>query len=110
MNFVSFKMRGQCSDDWRRRVDNKAVAGAVGGERLTGIVRRRIAGDDLDAVAAIGQQRGIKGVELLRDAVLEQPPVVVVVGAEVNGVDQIVAVVVVRGPADRDRALVSKAR
>ena len=86
MNFVAFEMRGQPSDHWRRGVDDKAVADAVGGERLAGIMRRRIAGDDLDPVAAVGQQRGVEGVELFGDIVFEQPPVGVVVGTKVDGV------------------------
>ena len=53
-------------------------------------------------VAAVGNQRGVEAVGFVGDFVLEQAPDGFAVAAQIERVDQVVAVVIVRGPADGD--------
>ena len=84
----------------RRGVDLEAVADLFAGERVAGGVGGRVRGDDLEPVAAIGNQRGVEAVGLVGDLVLEQAPDCFAVAAQIEGVDEVIAIVVVRSPAD----------
>ena len=53
-------------DNGRRGVDDELVADSIAGEGIAGIVRGRVAGDDLDAVGAVGKAGGVKGVDSAR--------------------------------------------
>ena len=61
-------------------------------------IGRRIACDNFQIVGAIGHGSGIPGIKLLVEIVFEQQPVALVFSAEVDGVLQIVVVVVVGRP------------
>ncbi len=89
-------------DDGRCGVHFEALADLFAGERFSGSVRGRIGGDDLDLVAAVGNQRGIKTVRLVGHLFFEQPPDALAVSAQEERVGEVIAVVVVRRPADCD--------
>ena len=80
----------------------EAVADLFAGERIAGRVRRRVRGNHLDPVAAVGNQRGVEAVGLIGDFVLQQPPHGLAVAAQVEGIDQVIAIVIVRRPANGD--------
>ena len=86
----------------RRGVHLEAFAFFCAGQRVAGRVRGRVGGDNLYLVAAVGNQRGVEAVGLVGDLILEQTPDFFAVAAQVERIDQVVAVVVVRGPADGD--------
>src|SRR5436305_3149966 len=62
-------------------------------------MRWGIGGDYSHRVSTIGQQTRVPRIELVGNVVLQQLPVVFVVTAVVNRVDEIVVIIVVRGPA-----------
>ena len=68
----------------RRRIHLEALADLFAGERVAGRVRGRVGGDDLDLVAAVGNQRGVEAVGLVGDLVLEQPPDGFAVSAQIE--------------------------
>ena len=69
-------------------------------------MRRRVGGHYLDLVAAVGNLRRVKAVSLVGDLILEQPPYVLPVSAQIEGKGQVVAIVVVRRPAHSNRGAV----
>src|ERR1700678_677679 len=66
-------------------------------------MRGGIAGNDPDAITAIGNPDGIEGIEMLGYALPEEAPVLLSVPANVDVKDQVVAIVVMRRPAHRHR-------
>ena len=92
----------ESGDHWRRSVDFEAVADFVAGERVSGCVRGRVGSDHFDLVAAVGDLRRVKAEGLVGDLILEQSPDGLVVAAKVERVGQVVAVIVVGGPAGGD--------
>ena len=67
-----------------------------------GAVRGRVGCDDLNAITAVGNECGVEAVGFVGDVVFEQVPIVFAVAAEIERVDEVVAVFIVRGPANGD--------
>ena len=63
-------------------------------------MRRRVGRNDFDAIAAVGDERGVEAVGLVGDVVFKQVPIVFAVAAEIERIDEVVAVFIVGGPAN----------
>jgi hypothetical protein len=57
----------------------------LGGERVGGGVRGSIGGDELDAIAAVGDEGGVEAVGLLSEVVFEKTPALFAVAAAGKG-------------------------
>ena len=90
----------KAADCRRSGIDLEPLAFFFGGERFGGSVRGRVGGDKLDAITAVGDECGVEAVSLFGELVLEQTPALFAVTLQVEGELEVVAVVVVRGPAD----------
>src|SRR5208337_986032 len=70
-------------------------------------MRRRIGGDDLHRVAAVRQKAGVERVVAIGEVILQQQPARFAVAPVVNGVDQLVVIIVMRRPPYADRVAVA---
>src|SRR6202008_1030240 len=65
-------------------------------------MRGRIGGDDFHGISTIRQQAGVEGVGFVGDVVFEQQPTRFSVAAVVDGIDELILVLVVSGPLHSD--------
>src|SRR5208337_703910 len=97
----------QVLDDRSSGIDLEAGADALGIEGFSRRMRGRIGGDDLHRVPAVRQKTGVERIVAIGEVVLQQQPARFAVAAVVNGVDELVVVVVMGRPADADRVAVA---
>ena len=65
-------------------------------------MRRGIGRDDLHGVAAVGKQAGVEGIGFVGQIVFQQKPARFSVAAVVDGIDELIVVLVVRIPFHAD--------
>src|SRR6266853_1085466 len=70
-------------------------------------MRRRVGGDDLHGIAAVGYETGVERIIAIGEVVLQQQPARFAVAAVVDGVDQLIVVIVMRRPANANRIAVA---
>src|SRR5271170_5259040 len=107
-------LRNSSSDDFclqnprhrRSRIHHKNLAHPFPRQRLRVRMHRSVARHHLQRIASIGQQRRIEAVSLLRDLVLQQPPVRLAYPAIPHRKHQVIAVVIMRHPPHRHSGLV----
>src|SRR5580765_1887884 len=109
MNLSALQIGRKIFNTRRGGVDFKAAALARSGECVARRVRWRIGRDDFNRVSAVGQEAGIKGVRLVADVILQQQPATLSVTAIVDGVHELIVVVVVRAPLYADGIVVTSA-
>ena len=85
-------------DRGRGIVDHEALAVARRAQCDAGRIGRRIARDDSDVIRAVGQGRGVPGIEFLIEFIFQKLPLCFVFAAIKNAEAQLVVVVVVRAP------------
>src|SRR5208282_2299156 len=100
----------QVLDHRSRSIDLEAGADTLGVERLSGRMRGRIGGDDLHGVAAVWQKTGVERIVAIGEVALQQQPARFAVATVVDGVDELVVVVVMGRPADANRVAVAHGR
>ena len=84
------------------RLDAGARTDALGVERFSRRMRGRIGGDNFYGVAAVGQEAGVERIGFVGQIVFEQEPAGVAVSAVIDGVDELIVILVVRGPLHSD--------
>ena len=102
VELAGFEFSLETGDDGRGGIDNEVGALLAAGQLFARRVRGGVAGRNLHPVASIGQEGRIEGEIALLDPRTKQLPVLLAVSADVNIKEQIIAVVIVRGPAHRD--------
>src|SRR5208282_6699405 len=70
-------------------------------------MRGRVGSDDLHRVAAVGQKTGVERIVAIIEIVLQQQPARFAVAAVVDGVDELVIVVVMGLPTNADGVAVA---
>src|SRR4029077_16150711 len=99
----------QSFDDRRSVVDFEALAFKLSFESDGRGIRKGIGGDDFEIVSAIGKRGGVPGIIFLVQFVLQQFPFEFVFAAIVDGIAQVVVVIVVGAPQNGLIALFAEA-
>src|ERR1039458_2605081 len=90
-------------ENYRRRcIHLETIAYLLAGERVGGSVGGSVGSHDFDLVSTVGNQGCVEAIRLVSDLVLEETPPGYTIAAQVEGVDQIVAVFVVGCPSHGD--------
>ena len=108
MKLPTLDRRCQILDARRGCIHLKPAAFLRRRQGFTGRVRRRIRGNYFHCIAAIRQQAGIEGIRLVGEIVLEEQPARFAVAAVVDGVDELVVVLIVRAPLHSDRVAIAR--
>ena len=109
MNLRAIDGRRQILDAGGRGIDFKSAAGFFGGQRFAGGMRRRVGGDDLYGVAAIGQKASVERVGFVGDVVFQEEPAGFAVAAVVDRIDKLVVVLIVCAPLHANRVAIVRA-
>src|ERR1019366_3337995 len=100
---TSIQSGRQVLDDRGRGIDLETCADTFGVEGFSGRMRRRIGGNDLHRVAAVGQKTGVERIVAIGEVRLQQQPARFAVAAVIHAVDELVVVVVMCLPANSNR-------
>src|ERR1700748_2952719 len=72
-------------------------------------MRGGVAGDNFEAIGSVGKRDRVEGVEAVGDFFFKRLPVGFAVSAIEEREDKLIAVVIVRGPARRNRGFIANA-